>query len=419
MGRGFSPLDELLALGMGAFSPYLQEAMVRLGVLLPFGQAMATLEFFTAVAVGKATVRRLTERAGTEAERIVTEEAERLEREEVPSVVGPPVQQVSADGAMVPLIGGVWAEVKTVAVGTVVSAVEESEAHTEQLSYFSCLADAASFTRLAAGEMHRRGVDTAETVCAISDGAPWLQGFMDAHRSDAVRILDFPHAAEHLGIAAHAVFGPGTAAASEWLGVQLHELKHGDPDTVLADLRALSAEQAACPIEAAQARDGVVSYLEQRRAQLDYAKFLEAGYPIGSGIVESANKLVVEARMKGSGMHWDRAQVNPMLALRSALLSGRWDPVWQQLWPRLRCRRLPKPAVMQEAQSEGPCAPEKLSSAAPARPARRSSPKRLPSIPLPRKGLVVDGHPTSNHPWKRGLLTRPKLSAPVATDAKK
>lgn len=391
---------------------------MRLGVLLPFGQAMATLEFFTAVAVGKATVRRLTERAGVEAERIVTEEAERLEREEVSSVAGPPVQQVSADGAMVPLIGGAWAEVKTVAVGTVVSAVEGGEAHTEQISYFSCLADAGSFTRLAKVELYRRGVDTAETVCAISDGAPWLQGFMDAHRLDAVRILDFPHAAEHLGLAAHAVFGPGTAAGSEWLGVQLHELKHGDPDAVLAALRALSAEQAACPMEAAKARDGVVSYLEQRRAQLDYAKFLEAGYPIGSGMVESANKLVVEARMKGSGMHWDRTQVNPMLALRSALLSDRWDPVWQQLWPRLR-RRHPKPAVMQEAQSEGPCAPEKLS-AAPARPARRrSSSERLPAIPLPRKGLVVDGRPTSNHPWKRAPLTRPRPTAPIAADAKK
>lgn len=392
---------------------------MRLGVLLPFGQAMATLEFFTAVAVGKATVRRLTERAGAEAERIVTEEAARLEREEVPSTVGPPVQQVSADGAMVPLVGGAWAEVKTVAVGTVVAAAKGGEGHTEQISYFSCLADAASFTRLAKVELHRRGVATAETVCAISDGAPWLQGFMDAHRSDAVRILDFPHAAEHLGIAAHAVFGPGTAAGSEWLGVQRHELKHGDPDAVLAALRALSAEEAACPMEAAKARDGVVSYLEQRRAQLDYAKFREAGYPIGSGMVESANKLVVEARMKGSGMHWDRTQVNPMLALRSALLSDRWDPVWQHLWPRLRCRKHPKPAVMQEAGREGACAPKKLSSAAPARPARRSSPKRLSSIPLPRKGLVVDGRPTSNHPWKRALLTRPKPTAPIPTDAKK
>ncbi|MBM2809841.1 MAG: hypothetical protein HW416_600 [Chloroflexi bacterium] len=59
---------------------------------------------------------------------------------------------------------------------------------------------------------------------------------------------------------------------------------------------------------------------------INYAKFLEAGYSVGSGIVEGANKLVVEARMKGSGMHWDRDQANAMLALRSALLSGRWDP---------------------------------------------------------------------------------------------
>jgi hypothetical protein len=33
-----------------------------------------------------------------------------------------------------------------------------------------------------------------------------------------------------------------------------------------------------------------------------YAAFGEQGYPIGSGSVESANKLVVESRMKGAGM---------------------------------------------------------------------------------------------------------------------
>jgi len=44
---------------------------------------------------------------------------------------------------------------------------------------------------------------------------------------------------------------------------------------------------------------------------LQYPHFLQTGWPIGSGIVESANKLVVEARLKGSGMHWHPSHVNP------------------------------------------------------------------------------------------------------------
>jgi hypothetical protein len=50
---------------------------------------------------------------------------------------------------------------------------------------------------------------------------------------------------------------------------------------------------------------------------MQYPTFQTQGWPIGSGSVESVNKLVVEARLKGAGMHWSRPQVNPMLALRN------------------------------------------------------------------------------------------------------
>jgi len=69
--------------------------------------------------------------------------------------------------------------------------------------------------------------------CAVVDGAPWLQEFIDLHRPDAVRILDFPHGAEHLGQAAEATFGAGNPAAATWLTKQCHELKRGDPEQVL------------------------------------------------------------------------------------------------------------------------------------------------------------------------------------------
>ena len=73
-----------------------------------------------------------------------------------------------------------------------------------------------------------------------------------------------------------------------------------------------------------------LAYLEARADQIRYAEFRAAGYPIGSGIVESANKLVIEARLKGSGMHWARVNVNPMVALRAALCSDRWAARWSR-----------------------------------------------------------------------------------------
>ncbi len=45
----------------------------------------------------------------------------------------------------------------------------------------------------------RRGVERATEVAAVQDGADWLQGFVDGHRHDAVRILDFAHAAGYPG----------------------------------------------------------------------------------------------------------------------------------------------------------------------------------------------------------------------------
>ncbi|HLX57377.1 MAG TPA: hypothetical protein VKR83_10155 [Ktedonobacteraceae bacterium] len=61
---------------------------------------------------------------------------------------------------------------------------------------------------------------------------------------------------------------------------------------------------------------------------MQYPTYQEAGWPIGSGMVESANKLVVEARLKGAGMHWERQHVNLMLVLRNAVCNHRWQETW-------------------------------------------------------------------------------------------
>jgi hypothetical protein len=71
-----------------------------------------------------------------------------------------------------------------------------------------------------------------------------------------------------------------------------------------------------------------LAYLEKRQEQMRYPEFVAAGWPLGSGMVESANKLVVEERLKGAGMHWAEENVNPMLALRNAWCNGRWDETW-------------------------------------------------------------------------------------------
>jgi hypothetical protein len=345
VARAFSPLDEELALWPGACSPSLAEGAARLGTWVPFERLPDLLRQFTGTQLSASTIQRVTEAAGVAAVAVHDQALARLEREVPAPPVAPAVLQVSVDGAMVPLRGkGEWAEVKTVALGEVQPAVVngrgEREVPVTALSYFSRLADADTFGHLATVETHRRGVEAAGTVCGVVDGAEWCQGFLDLHRPDAIRILDFPHAAGYLAQVAQAGFGADTAATAQWLATQCHGLKHDSPAVVLAAVRTIRETVATRGDAAALAVvDAGLTYLEKREAQLAYATFVAQGYPIGSGIVESANKLVVEARLKGAGMHWARPHVNPMLALRTVVCSDRWDETWPALVRQVRAQR--------------------------------------------------------------------------------
>lgn len=375
---------------------------MRLGAWVPFRPAAALLAEFTGTRVDEATVRRRTEAAGAAYVAVQEGEVAALERQAPAPCPGPPLQLLSVDGAMVPLVGGAWAEVKTLAVGAVQPPkLERGErvVHTADLSYFSRRAEAADFTRLALAETHRRGVASAGRVAGVVDGAEWAQGFLDYHRPDATRILDFPHAAGYVADAGRAA--GGDAGTAEWLVAQLGELRHGEPDRVLATLRALRGGLASQP-EALATVTTSLEYLEARRAQIRYAEFAAAGLPTGSGSVESANKLVVEVRLKGGGMHWAPAHVNPMVALRTAVCSDRWAEAWPRIAAQLRtqareCRRPRRQRQRAVGAAPAPAPPPPVPPPpAPARASRREA--------APRR-------PAATHPWRRyGHPLNPKAA---------
>lgn len=315
-------------------TPSLQEDLVHLGTWMPFGRAVKEFKHFRRTDVSRPTVERTTEAAGAAYVQIQEQEVERLERETPAPPAGPVKQFLSVDGAFVPVVGGEWVEVKTMVIGEVLPPVErrgETVIETRNLSYFSRLAESDIFQRLALVETHRRGVECAGQVGAVTDGAEWIQTFVDFHRPDALRILDFPHAGGRVAKIGQAKFGEDTPEVKAWLSQQLHQLKHTGPAATLAELRLLveSLPQSADLAEH-------LTYLEKREALMQYPLFQAAGWPIGDGAVESGNKLVVEARLKGSGMHWARPHVNPMLALRNVACNDRWDEAWPQIALALR-----------------------------------------------------------------------------------
>ena len=92
------------------------------------------------------------------------------------------------------------------------------------------------------------------------DGAEWLQSFVDYHRPNAVRILDFSHAAQRFGQFAATLWGEGAPTAHEWNKTPLHALKHDGPDEVLACLRNLPTQHHEKEILTEN-----LAYLEKRR----------------------------------------------------------------------------------------------------------------------------------------------------------
>ena len=211
--KGFFPLDEELELLPGILTPHGHECLVRLASWMPFEEAAKLFEEFRVIGVSKSLSQRYTEEAGAAYVDLQTEEVKRLERDMPAAPAGVDKLQMSADGAMVPLVHGQWAEVRTVVIGGVQPKVEErgeGVVHTRNLSYFSRKVTAEEFTRLALGEIQRRGVENAKEVGAVMDGSDWLQGFSDYHRPDALRILDFPHAGEHIRPIGEFLWGAGT-----------------------------------------------------------------------------------------------------------------------------------------------------------------------------------------------------------------
>lgn len=347
VGKGFFPLDEELELLPGELTPYGHECLVRLSGWMPFRKASEIFEDLLGIRVSKIVSQQYTERAGEAYEQLQNEEVADLEKKMPPAPKGAEKMLISADGAMVPLLHGIWAEVRTLVVGEVQSPKEEhgeQVVHTQKLSYFSRKVNAETFDRLALVEIHRRGIENAQQVAAVMDGAEWEQGFTEHHCPKAIRILDFPHAAEHISPIGACLHGENTPETRAWLDERLHKLKHSGPEDLLAEIRELQLQQ-----PDVQGIASNLAYLEKRKQQMQYPSFQAQGWPIGSGMVESGNKLVVEVRLKGAGMHWAEQNVNPLLAIRNILCSDRWKEDWPKIEVQLRQQNMLKRRKLHQA----------------------------------------------------------------------
>ena len=161
-------------------------------------------------------------------------------------------------------------------------------------------------------------------IHVVADGAEWIAlQSREVFGDQADVLVDFYHVSEYLAAAA-AVCRP--EAPRSWLHTQQKRLRRGAPRQVLAALEPFAeagdgGEEA--PVRAA------IRYLSHRLECLDYPRAIARDLPIGSGLIESGHKHVLQARLKKAGSAWLPANADALAQLRVLRANQQWDAYWE------------------------------------------------------------------------------------------
>lgn len=336
-GTGRYPLDEVLAVPRREhYSDGVQQGVCLLGVQMPFEQAAHAVDVLSGISVSPREAERMTEQRGLELEESLQAEDQTQEALGATTQKGSDgVWAVTLDAGKVRYDDG-WHDAKA---GVVFWAEpvcnEQGEMEGARATRQSYIAEVRSMEEAGArlsAEAWRRGVGPQEKVVCLGDGAPsnWTQ--FDEHFSNRVEVLDWYHACEHLWSAGNGIFGQGTPEATSWVKRWEKELWEGRVEAVIVTLHRESRLEGA----AGEAAREQIHYFETNKQRMRYSKYRAAGYPIGSGTVESACKRLIGARLKGAGMCWSKPGAQGVLTLRAELLSNRWE----QSWPKTRLMKV-------------------------------------------------------------------------------
>jgi hypothetical protein len=299
-----------------------------------YQRAATTFVELTHVPMSKSSLQRLVGVYGGELVKQQAAEAEAMVK--VPSKaevevewrqrVTPPSETMSLshDGVMLHLREEGWKEAKIVSVAAVTSTVNRQSGEIEttlcEQSYRAGVWTVAAFTNQQWAEAERRGVPQAKRLVCVADGAHWIWQLVLMCFAPCFEILDWWHATQRLWTIANTTFDTQPQAVL-WVEQQKQILAHSHLRQVFTNVRLLYPRGSPQPEPVRQA----IAYLFHNRRRMHYAEFRQAGLPIGSGAVESACKVVAQARLKQAGMRWSRSGAQAMLALRCALLSDQWQ----------------------------------------------------------------------------------------------
>ena len=349
LGSQQTPLDD--ALKIHAYQQTSTELM-RLGcllaVFLPFDLAAQLLLQFTGVAVSDDTIWNWVQDTGQRAMKNLQLQLQYLANAQSPQVESLEATLetmpliIAADGVTVPFRPQlktpkgkiVWREVKIALLARLEklqTKAGKSATRLRQRIMVAVLGDIDDLKTRLQLETLRQGIKTAAQVVWISDGA---RGFWRLYREcfaeHAIGIIDFYHAVQHLWQAATPYEDGNPARTPQiWFDRMRHQLRHGFGKRIIKELDWLSKSKNTAEVTKPILRQ-VRDHLKTHINHIQYRQFKKQGLPIGSGMVESACKWLIQQRFKGTGMRWSENGFNHLLHLRLAWVNHRFDALFSE-----------------------------------------------------------------------------------------
>jgi hypothetical protein len=335
-GTGRHPLDEALGLVDG-YTPGVAALVCRCAAEHPYGRAAESFHAYTGLDVDARQFPRLAAIVGPMAERFLR--ADRRSGEPCPPRVyiatdgtGAPLRHEELQGRKGRQPDGTAQthEIKVGAIFTQHPATGEAPwRDLDSTTYIATSQRAEPFGQMMLAEFRRRFPDPSRDIAYLGDGAAWNWEIQRIFFPEALGIVDFYHAAEHVAKLVDLIEDHRTPTGRKRRRRWVKQLLRGRFDAFLHEARK------AMPDASRTEGEKQLAYFERNRERMRYATFRARGYFIGSGVVEAACKTIVAQRFKGSGMHWSASGLGHVLALRTAILSRRYDEFWRAA-PELR-----------------------------------------------------------------------------------
>lgn len=163
----------------------------------------------------------------------------------------------------------------------------------------------------------------------IADGAKdnWI--FLGQHTTH--QVLDYFHATEYLALVAEKGFKVKTEG-TDWFGKACHKLKHEESGAkeLLSEIKKFRKKKII--VAKKEKIESAITYFENHLHQMDYRKYIGNNFPIGSGVIEAACKVIIKQRLCNSGMKWKDDGAKAVLCLRCLNKSdGKWTQVWDKI----------------------------------------------------------------------------------------